>query len=444
MSLATGRKKRVSKRNKNSWRKHIDITDVEEFLEDKQLEERLGPSLATLTNDELFKVDTIHSANLSIKAKRLLKASKPLNCFTLLRSHTKVPDPIKRNRVRTKEERKNYFVKLNELKNRQNGILKLKEIDALRNRKLDQIRRQNLLKKGEFSEDIWSSNDHKIQNVMQEEWLTNNTKKHNLHGLGVSVQNVNKFITKKSGLPAIELPHPGMSYNPSFQAHQDLLTIVAQRESKIIKTEKHLHRCTTGMFEKVGSDKSHHNWIVEMSEGLPSKKGTNFKENENSDTEYKAINPPVENKKKTLKQRQKQKKHLELERKKTTNKKEKKKITDIHQLKVLHNHIDKLELEQKLKNDKRKQKFRLKKNKVKLLGPLKYEEPEVEFNMAQEISGNLKNMKVEGNLLIDRFKSMQKRNILAPTKQQVHKKPKVKRYVKPGHHEENWKKTVAH
>lgn len=36
------RKKRVSKKLKSSWRKYVNIADVEEFLEDKRLEERLG------------------------------------------------------------------------------------------------------------------------------------------------------------------------------------------------------------------------------------------------------------------------------------------------------------------------------------------------------------------------------------------------------------------
>lgn len=36
------KKKRVSKKSKLSWRKHVSIADIEEFLEDKRLEERLG------------------------------------------------------------------------------------------------------------------------------------------------------------------------------------------------------------------------------------------------------------------------------------------------------------------------------------------------------------------------------------------------------------------
>lgn len=184
-------------------------------------------------------------------------------------------------------------------------------------------------------------------------------------------------------------------------------------------------------------------WLIEMSEGLPSKDGTNIEDNENSDNEYKSINPPVLNKKKSLKQRRKQKEQQALEKARNALKLEKKKITDIHKIKQLREHVEKLEKNQQLSNEKRKKKLKLKKNKTKMLGPLKFEEPEVDFHMAQEIPGNLKNLKAEGNLLLDRFKSLQKRNVVAPTKRQIHKKPKVKRYTKPGHKDEDWKKTVA-
>lgn len=39
---AIKKKKRVSKKTKTAWRKYSDINDVEEFLEDQRLEERLG------------------------------------------------------------------------------------------------------------------------------------------------------------------------------------------------------------------------------------------------------------------------------------------------------------------------------------------------------------------------------------------------------------------
>lgn len=89
-----------------------------------------------------------------------------------------------------------------------------------------------------------------------EQWLTNNTITHNLRGVGIPVQNPKKAYRKKTSiLPAVELPHPGMSYNPSFQDHQDLLSIVGEKELKLIKEDQHLTRCTSGMFQKVTTDK---------------------------------------------------------------------------------------------------------------------------------------------------------------------------------------------
>lgn len=183
-----------------------------------------------------------------------------------------------------------------------------------------------------------------------------------------------------------------------------------------------------------------------MSEGLPSKDGTtesNLEENEASDDEYRALNPPVQNVKKTLKQKKKKIEQKDLEKARLALKKEKKKLTDIHNLKILNQRIEKIEKKRNAIQEKRKKKLELKKKRPKILNSLKYDDPDVEFHMAQEISGNLKNLKPEGNLLNDRFKSMQKRNILAPTKRQHHKKAKLKKYTKPGHKDIDWKNTVA-
>ncbi|KAJ8961780.1 hypothetical protein NQ318_021381 [Aromia moschata] len=315
-------------------------------------------------------------------------------------------------------------------------------MQAEADRRKDDCRRKSQPKKGHFSIDIWETD--KIFEINKNKWMTDNTKKHNLRGVGVPVKNTRKSVSKKSSvLPAIEPPHPGMSYNPSYEDHQDLLRIVAEKEQQVIKEEEHLTRCTTGMFQKVAPEKKDQSWLVEMSEGLPSTTGTNVEENEASDNEYKATNPPVKNAKKTLKQKRKQKEQQQLEEARRKLQLEKKKVTDIHQLKIVTKQIAKIERKQNLLQEKRKRKAELKKNKIKVLGALKFEEPDLEFNMGQEISGNLKDLKTEGNLLTDRFKSMQKRNILAPTKRHAHKKAKVKKYTKPGHKDQDWKKMVA-
>lgn len=50
-------------------------------------------------------------------------------------------------------------MKLKELKNREKGIVKAKDILAVKNRELDAIRRKNLPKRGEFNKDLWDNNE---------------------------------------------------------------------------------------------------------------------------------------------------------------------------------------------------------------------------------------------------------------------------------------------
>lgn len=52
------------------------------------------------------------------------------------------------------------------------------------------------------------------------------------------------------------LCHLGMSYNPSYTDHQNLLQEVADKESKLITEEKHLKRVTSKMFSRVTEDEN--------------------------------------------------------------------------------------------------------------------------------------------------------------------------------------------
>lgn len=182
------------------------------------------------------------------------------------------------------------------------------------------------------------------------------------------------------------------------------------------------------------------NWLVEMSQGLPSK--SNPEEENTSDTEYKSVNPPVKNAKKTSKQRRKQKEQLELAVQRKRAKIETRKITDIHQIKILKKQIEKTDQKHEILREKRKKRAAYKALEPKRISSTKFEDPGLDFNLGSDISGNLRNIKKEGNLLVDRFRSMQKRNILEPGLKRHRKNAKVKRFTKPGH-KEDWKKTIA-
>ncbi|CAK9806385.1 Ribosome biogenesis protein NOP53 [Anthophora plagiata] len=435
MPAVKTKKRKVSKKNKKAWRKHVDTRDVDKFLEDSRLEERLG-SFTTRKDSELFEVSAKPEV-LPKKLQRELLKSKEPRCFNILKPHTAVPDPItKRNRVRTKEERKNALVLKKEAIRKSRGILKLKEKLKLKNRMIAMTKRLAKPKRGEFNSDVWKE---KIANDVDIEWLSSDTIRHTLTHFGVKKKRLPNSLHKKpSVLPAVEAPHPGMSYNPSFDDHQSLLHKVAQKELELIKEEKHLERVTTKMFKKVSPEEKENNMIKELSEGLKLVNSQDSKENEDEDEDkdptVKSINPPVKNVKKTRVQRRKQREQKELAFKQQQKKVEKRKISDIYRLKLLDRQLSAKERKIKMLREKRLKRKALEAMGTKTLSRIKFEPSEPDFQLAAELTGNLRNSEPTGNLLKDRFKSLQQRNIVAPSKLKLKRdKAKVKRFIKPDH-----------
>jgi nucleolar protein 53 len=78
------------------------------------------------------------------------------------------------------------------------------------------------------------------------------------------------------------------------------------------------------------------------------------------------------------------------------------------------------------KKDKKLAKLREKREKIKAikakepkqLSKKKFEPLDLEFNLGEDIKGNLRGIKPEGNILEDRYKSLQRRNIIEPTVKQ--------------------------
>lgn len=69
--------------------------------------------------------------------------------------------------------------------------------------------------------------------------------------------------------------------------------------------------------------------------------------------------------------------------------------------------------------EKRAKKKAAEVNRIKRLGKRKFEEPDLEFNRPHELAGNLRALQPDGNILGDRFYSMQKRNMLEVTTKQL-------------------------
>lgn len=249
------KKHKVSKKTKKSWRKYIDIKDVDAFLDNNRLEERLGGPFSDRTNTQLFTIDKTADVTRNIvskRAARLALKNKEPKCFASLKPHTCVPDPIsKRNRVRTKEERMNSILRQREMERKMKNVLKSKEKKALKNKMLTKVALANRPKRGEIKDDIWNGTNVLLPETVTE-WMSSDSIRHMINHLGIKKRKLPLSLYKKpSVLPAVEIPHPGTSYNPSYNDHQELLHEITQKELELMKQEEHLDRVTTQMFKKV-------------------------------------------------------------------------------------------------------------------------------------------------------------------------------------------------
>ncbi|TDG40654.1 hypothetical protein AWZ03_012926 [Drosophila navojoa] len=439
------KRKRISKKNKAAWRK-TDIQDVEQFLEDQRQEERIG-TFTDKQNEDLFVVDAsplkTAPSQLTIKQKRKLNALKPMRSHQALENTSKVQDPIvKRNHVRQKKSGRNIELEVcNPTKPRHRQA---NSDRGLYYEKLDKelAVRESGKKVPKVDKDIWQEEDFrdKIPGLKDEKgWISRDLALHVAGNIGRKVVKTHASLHHKTTkAKKFEAPHPGMSYNPSLKAHQELLAEVVEREESIIKKEQHLKRVTTAMFNKVTPEERDKRRLNEMSEGIK-EDGEPESEDEadpkSTDNNYSTVNAPVENKKKSKAARNKELKQKELQRLHEAKKALKKQTADLIRIKSIRAEVQEEAEELKEIKKRRKAAAERKKFETKRLGRHKFEEPDLDVNMPEDLAGNLRNVKTESNLLTDRFKLLQKRNMLPTTVAVTRKRSKVKRFPRSSHKE---------
>merc|ERR1711983_168301 len=120
-------------------------------------------------------------------------------------------------------------------------------------------------------------------------------------------------------------------------------------------------------------------------------------------------------------------------------KKEREKDVKIREIEVSRVKSIKKELNKNGVKTQERQKKKKAAAEEKLHGPVrlsnyKYEPQEIEIKLSDELTGNLRNLKQEGSLLEDRFKSLQRRNMIeVRVKQKTVRKLKRKTFEKRSH-----------
>ncbi|XP_058822877.1 ribosome biogenesis protein NOP53 [Topomyia yanbarensis] len=408
---------RVSRKNKASWRKNVDITDVETFLEEQRQNDRIG-NIEQKPDSELFSKEGANFEQTALKTSRKKRFHEsPKFCWPLQNS-SKVPDPIVKRNIKKKISNP--------------SSRPVKTITTIK---------PKIPKTRSFNVDIWKNDTVPI--ALKNEWYNESTVLHNLKHTGKPIVKVAPSThAKPNAVPNIEVPSGGSSYNPSIDDYNELKLSVVEKERKYIKKMEHLDRVVTNKFTKLSKEDREEMIWKEMSEGLRDNDDASDSDTDCSEKEYSSINPPVMNNKKDRKAKNKKRAAISKRNAETIVKTELKKFKDIARIPQLKSELDKRQSKIKQKRENRSKRLEEKARNPRRVAYLQFEEGEADFAEPTELSDSLRRMLPNKSLLVDRFKSLQKRTLIVPKKHRdgilrTNKSTlkKWKRYALPSHKE---------
>ncbi|XP_008290372.1 ribosome biogenesis protein NOP53 isoform X2 [Stegastes partitus] len=427
--LVSGRRKRVNKNKKKSWNKHSDINDVEEFLEDVRHQERTtGGLLSEKTDDSLFFLDVGQPKKAEQTAeepvdggKRKGKGSRPLRIDLILQHDSLVP-PAKdvlayqqpnAKKLRRIAQKAEQLAAKGVVPRRQRQLLSRRPVD--RTVKKAATEANNNPDRGYY--DIWGQESKDSADP----WYLQQTGKK-------QVKRPEKLLQKPSVLPAVEVIAPGGSYNPDFFSHQALLQEAHDVEVKKQKQEDRIERQLAVNKEDKATEET---VLREQVEGLVEEEDEEEEQEgaSNDNEEEVVVGAIALAEKKTERQRKKEKAEKIKEQRRQADRKQTDQQQQLFQLRSIKASIKQQEQKTKTNQIKRKAKQEAEKSQPRRLGKLKFQPQDLEVQLSNELAGSLRQLKPEGSILKDRFKSLQKRNLIEPRDRAKFKRRLKVKYV---------------
>uniref|UniRef100_A0A182KB48 Ribosome biogenesis protein NOP53 n=1 Tax=Anopheles christyi TaxID=43041 RepID=A0A182KB48_9DIPT len=412
--VVTMSKKHVSRKLKSSWRKHIDISDVDQFLEEQRQDERTGGQIADKSDKELFHEETrpakVKDTLREIRRKKFVELPRSLQPLV---NTSNVPDPI---------------VKRNVKKDRH----LLAPVPAATMRFRKRPRKGGIVKPAK--EDLWAK-ETPVPGELQNEWIAKEQVHHTLAHTGkpLVINQPAKMDKAQRSVPLRKrLPHKGLSYNPAIDDYLELKDKVVKQEKSIVRLEEHLDRVLTKKLVTMTPEEKHRTRMLEMSEGLlkaePNQSDSEEEKEKNGDGEEEDTPAVVVKSKKRITKAKKRARELQQQEEKLLQR-ELNKLVEIDRVEEIAN-----EVEQAERKTKRKAAWRVKKKlakRAKLDLPLDFVEP-------QKLSGSLRTIEPLNNLLATGLPKVRTVSILKRTRAEVERKlrkPGKKRYTRSSHKE---------
>lgn len=356
-----GKKPKSSRKGKKAWRANISTEDIHDFFEKSTKDALSGGNLASAPADSLFFVDK--SKDLSVKRKIEKHRAKVLRTESVLN--------------------KNPFVQA---------------VSASIPKKFHKKHKKFV---GAEAVAADGQKDSATASDMVGIW----------DDKGDDNVRVRK-IAKPSIIPAVEVDPPGCSYNPSIDSHQDVLACaVAEEMQKVYKNELGPEPVPLMVAGEVLDEEDR--YFIEADGGSDEDMDP---ENADETDDAAAEKRPHKTKRVT---------RVELN-KRTRRKEQLRKVTELKKMENLSREIDSLPdiLQEIAKEDEEKNKRHLrqvvaKQERLKSfpprLGKHKFQPAPMQVLLSEEITGSLRKIKACSTLAKDRFKSLEKRGLIAPT-----------------------------
>ncbi|XP_054455447.1 ribosome biogenesis protein NOP53 [Anoplopoma fimbria] len=423
---ASGRRKRLNKNKKKSWNKHSDINDVDQFLEDVRLQERTTGGLLSEKSDEhLFFLDAGPPKKPQLRVQEPVeekkgkgKGSRPLRIDLILQRDSLVPAPKDVLAYQLPNAKK-----LRRIAHKAEGLA-AKGVVPWRQRKLLNRQPADTTAKKAATEannnpdreyyDIWGQESKDTSDP----WYLQQTKKSR-------VKRPERLNEKPSVLPAVEVIAPGGSYNPDFFSHQALLQEAHEIEVKKKKEEDKIIKQLAVNRDHIATEET---VFREQVEGLVEEDNEEEEDgaNEEEGVVVGAISVAV---KKTERQRKKERADKIKDQRRQANRLKSDKRQQLFQLRSIKTSIKEQEEDTKVKQTQRKINQEAQKAQPRRLGKLKFQAQDMEVQLSDELAGSLRQLKPEGSVLKDRFKSLQKRNLIEPRERAKFKRRLKLKYV---------------
>merc|ERR1712168_538927 len=429
-------KKKVVKHLKKNWKKHSDIQDVEDFLEEKRQEERTGGIVAEKKDDQLFFLDaapeddakkTATSGQLSSAPPdqgKKRKIDEPARCYANLQPDPRVPLANTIQEGEKGKKRKRALA----AKRRQTDPRIIKRLRTSQKQHAINAKQKAAQKLADEEgapvvKDLWASDD---ENQVKDDNSEDEDDPIAFHNkitkvMRVAVPNSRNAMKRgASSFPAVPMPHPGASYNPDLGQYLDHLRAAHQvEEAKEKEADKLVRELDAKFPDQAEAKKLASNWLIEMSGGLAEKE---VGEEEGEEKEEKVEEEGEEGvstkkeKRKTKKQRRKAKEQRSIQQKLAKKKTAKQRSHEFDQLKMIDKEITarEQELKEKLSKKALLRKKQEKAGVIRRIGQNKYEAMDVEVKLSSELVGDLRSLVPEGNLLEDRYDNLKRRNLVAP------------------------------